>query len=370
MPLDHYMPAAFIASFAEQIALRRRESVIEVGDVLTGKSFQSKAGSIGAQHNFYTLQDPVTWSPSKQPNLRLIDDVWQAYEGDLTEALDDLRTGNLTALRWARTLVPFVAAMLVRGPDFNRRFESRPVIEAVRDAGRADLPIPDNTHGARLIELQRLLGSVAAADWIVSTIGDDGKLITNDVGHVPTQDKTTGQLGILIPLSSQSMLTVLPNRQNIIAIKRLGTWYPNIRYMTVGRDWALGINNLVAFRAQRFVYGENKTLIAQAMASLPRQHTPGRPIEPADLGFLTGIDAVVHEFTWHRLISFLMNPSHTEANEQFDIDWNLIALGWHPPVMFALNLPMFPTALRRSGDVLAVDFYDGVAALQAWSANQ
>jgi hypothetical protein len=51
----------------------------------------------------------------------------------------------------------------VRGPEFNRRFEARPIIAAMRDHfGPAGFR--DNTNYARLFEMQRLAFPVMGAE--------------------------------------------------------------------------------------------------------------------------------------------------------------------------------------------------------------
>jgi len=39
MPLDHYLPATYLASFSDDEVIPRRESKILVGDIQTNKCF-------------------------------------------------------------------------------------------------------------------------------------------------------------------------------------------------------------------------------------------------------------------------------------------------------------------------------------------
>ena len=137
MPLDHYLPATFLASFSSQILQSRRKSLLAVGDVLQKQDPRwDKAENLAAINNFYTIEhdDP-----------RIIDKIWLEFESEFDRAIDALITGHITAIDWARTLVPFVAAMLVRGPDFNTRHESRRFIKDYRQNHSLSA---DNTNGA------------------------------------------------------------------------------------------------------------------------------------------------------------------------------------------------------------------------------
>lgn len=152
MPLDHYLPATFLASFSQELCQPRRKSLLAVGDVIKKREPRwDKAENLAARNNFYTTDnvDP-----------RIIDKIWLGYESTFDSAVNALIGGNIDALTWARTLVPFVAAMLVRGPDFNTRFESRPFIRSYAQDRKLSA---DNANGARVMELQRLLGPIAAA---------------------------------------------------------------------------------------------------------------------------------------------------------------------------------------------------------------
>ena len=67
---------------------------------------------------------------------------------------------------------------------------------------------------------------------------------------------------------------------------------------------------------------------------------------------------MVHEFTWHRLVSTLSKNPCDEGAWSFDLDFSAIAAGWYPPVIMPINLPEFPPALRRDGNKIIVSFYD------------
>jgi hypothetical protein len=94
-----------------------------------------------------------------------VDEIWKEYERGLSNAIGELIAGRVDARTWARILIPFVACMLVRGPDFADRFERRMAALEIDDID--GVHTADNVNMARLFELQRLLGPVAAAKWVV-----------------------------------------------------------------------------------------------------------------------------------------------------------------------------------------------------------
>lgn len=191
MPLHHYLPATLLASFSRDSSTSpRRKRHLYAGDKQEDDVFRTSAANLGAIKNLYTLV-----AAGDDPEM--VDKTWAGYEASLHEAITLLIAGEVDAKAWVRVLVPFVACMLVRGPDFNERFERR--ISAFIDAAGDDLS-EDNTNLARLAELQRLLGPVAVAKWKALHIRGEEPLITNDLGYAPFVNRPTGEAGIAITL--------------------------------------------------------------------------------------------------------------------------------------------------------------------------
>ena len=122
---------------------------------------------------------------------------------------------NLDARNWITVLIPFVAAMLARGPDFNNRFAAR--VGAFRDRA------VQSTNGARLIELNRLLAPIAAAKGIVMQVAPGGILITNDVAFTG-QRHPGGEIGLAVPAGRKHVLGVIPRTRGAVAVAQGGTW--------------------------------------------------------------------------------------------------------------------------------------------------
>lgn len=134
MPLHHHLPATYLAAFSPASAGPRRARPIVVGDKSDGRVFRTAAQAVAAVQGLYTLNTDGV-DPEE------IEKLWSRYEDDLGDALDALVAGSTDAVTWARVLVPFVAATLVRGPDFNKRFEAR-----LGSLARVGPTNPDNTN--------------------------------------------------------------------------------------------------------------------------------------------------------------------------------------------------------------------------------
>jgi hypothetical protein len=121
MAFDHYLPATYLAIFSDDANPVRRERGLYVLDKLDGHLFPSKAGRIGGENDLYRVRKPddFAWPATA------VDEAMSTYEPVLHIALDEMIGGTLDARMWAATCVAFVVGLLVRGPDFTKRFERR-----------------------------------------------------------------------------------------------------------------------------------------------------------------------------------------------------------------------------------------------------
>jgi tetratricopeptide (TPR) repeat protein len=116
-----------------------------------------------------------------------------------------------------------------------------------------------------------------------------------------------------------------------------------------------GLNRALAEAAQRFIYGTTEEHLSSYVSC--SQSTPP-VLEPGDLGFLPPRLARAHEFTWHRLVSAIDHDAADPHESNFSLDFEIIARGWHPHIIFPTNGPEFPSALKRVGDSIRVHFYN------------
>lgn len=347
MPLHHYLPATYLASFSlDSTTYPRRNRHLSVGDKHEGRIFRTSAANIAAINNLYTLV-------ATRDNPDMIERIWTEYETNLHEAIELLIAGQIDAKTWVRVLVPFVACMLVRGPDFNKRFERR--ISALGIDPEGGHVSEDNTNSARLFELQRLLGPIAVAKWVVIRVRGQELLITNDLGYAPFMNPGTGEAGIAVPLNLSHALAVIPRTQGRIAVVQSGKWVPDIEYVENPPDDHEGLNQALSPMAQRFIFGpDNETVRKWLQGSRASSFSP----EPEQLGFITDPLARAHEFTWHRLAAAVERDPSDDARWDFPLEWERLAQGWTPVVYFPVNLVEFPPALHREEDSIYAEFYD------------
>lgn len=355
MPLHHYLPATFLASFSSDTSTDpRRDRFLWAGDKRQHKTFRAPAARLGAENNLYTLV-------AAGHDSQMVDDTWKAYERGLVNAIEELLAGEVDAATWARVLVPFVACMLVRGPYFAGRFGHRIAALGIDDIDGGYTPA-DNANMARLMELQRLLGPVAVAKWVVVRFPGQGSLLTNDLGYSLFRNRARGESGMAIPLGPSHALTVVPRREGRIAVVRSGRWFPDVEYVDALPGNREDLNRAVSAAAGRFIFGPNERFVDGWLRTAPPAPSPP---EPGQLGFITGTLALAHEFTWHRLAPAIERDPSDGGPWDFPLDVEGLVRGWAPPLYFPGNLPEFPLALRREGPSIVAEFYDPTDRFEA-----
>lgn len=342
--LDHYLPAGFLGGFSASDSLPRRERPLVIGDHVNQRCFTSAAEKVGAVNNLYTMI-----APSSDP--KLIDSMWSGYEALLPEAIDKLVGRTIDGVTWARVLVPFVTCLLLRGPDFNDRFKERiaPLGGSLSD---------DNVNFARAMELQRLLSSILTARWVIGRSQGPSPIITNDLGFAGYADVETGETGIAVPLNKRFVVSIVPRRRRAIMTLREGKWMPIIEWRDLAEGSHLRLNETITAWARRFIFGPSEDAIAPHLKDSPRK-PPSILLEPGGLGFITGYTAMIYEFTWHRLVSYLAKlVSETECLTTPLIDWEAVSAGWAPKVVImptSHEISFFTYAIKKQGNMLISD---------------
>jgi Protein of unknown function (DUF4238) len=208
---QHFLPATYLACFSTDDGFPRRRRRLAQGDRVTGDCIRTAAANLAKITDLYTLEE-------RQDNPNVVDDIWSEYEKRLSECIDQLIGGTISAMDWAAVLVPFVTCLLVRGPDFDERLNDR-LISFGLDSQYLQSR-PDNSKGARVMEIQRLLAPVMVAQWTVITLGKGEPLMANDWGFVPGGPRA----GLSIPLGLDHVLEVVPRTVGVIAQLADGSW--------------------------------------------------------------------------------------------------------------------------------------------------
>ena len=348
MPLHHYLPASFLARFSADSRVEpARDRLLIVGDKKNQKWFKAPASKVGCIKNLYTLVND-----SISPDI--VDQTWSEYERNLPTAIDNLINRNIDAEIWTRVLVPFVSCMLVRGPDFTEKFNRRWPHNRPEQINK--LLTNDNANRARLMDLQRLLGFVSTAKWLVLTTQGTEKLITNDLGYSPFINPIYGDKGIGIPLDHNIILAIIPTtKDHPIFYEKDNKWVPIINYLDLPPDNHHGLNKALAQNALRFIFGSDKSAVQKYVQGTPLSSSSP---EPEELGFPDGRFSRAHEFTWHRLVSAIKKHPSDKEGWDFSLDWKVIASGWYPPPILPANLIEFPPVLKRVKNSICTRFYD------------
>jgi hypothetical protein len=268
--------------------------------------------------------------------------MWRGYEGPLPTALDRLAdAGNvrIDAETWLRVLVPFAAALLLRGPDFEARFVERPVI---RDLGRE---LMEGRPDARPFELQRLLAPVLAAHWFVLHAEGEGYLLTSDEGWAPFLAPIDERVSCVVPIDRRTALALVPSavRQLLVWDDSIG-WAMEPRHVRLPKDLHLAFNEQLTAFATRQVFAPSLDTIEPVKPILSRPSLG--PLEPFPFGSLGGRNGPPNEFTWHRLVSVIGKDVTDPELAYFEADWRVVGAGWHPQVIHPFNLPEFPPTLH------------------------
>ena len=347
MSLQHYIPAGFLGRFSNDVAVKsKRDRTIAVVNLTRDNpAFRTKASGVGGINNFYKIAGNLN-DPQR------LDQSWSGYETGLNTAIDDLIAGTLSATAWSRIMVPFVTGLLVRGPEFDLRYTARPVVAAVSEL----LDDPNQVNMGRVFEMQRLLGPILAGEWFIAKTSGKTPLITSDVGFIPFAYQPLNKSGIAIPLDQQHVLVVVARTKGRVIVERDGNWYPLVCPVDLVDDDIDRINASVAQCAQRFLYAGETAEVEQYRSHFDQSKLA--VMEPALMGFSSGLNGRNHEFTWHRLISFLYQPPKISSNGEFPIDWAALDDDnfWSPLMMVPLEArPLCPASFVREGNAIIID---------------
>lgn len=117
---QHYLPAIYLAGFAEERRENARDSLLWAGR-RGGRVFRQKAANVGATDSLYTIRKHYPWV-SRDRNPDGLDDHWSHVEQRLQGSVDALLgkrpSGILEAGAWLM-LAKFVAQLF--GPCFTHR---------------------------------------------------------------------------------------------------------------------------------------------------------------------------------------------------------------------------------------------------------
>lgn len=353
--LHHYLPAGFLGRFSTDTTGPLRERSLYVMMQNRDGAAATTAEAIGYEKDLYTLYGVFS---NQTPSA--VDDVWASYEQRLGPALDELaKSGQKTisANTWLRVLVPFVAGLFVRGPEFGKRYEERSVPKSMYDNNGFVTPEwrNDNTNNARLIEFQRLLAPVMAARWVVMHTKDSHSVITNELGFTIFQPPDGSEPGIAIPIGPNAILGIIrtwPDHGRLIVQNgSTGQWRTPIERRALAKNDQKNFNEAMANISDGFIAGPDAASLELHKATLARKELNAKLVEAF---WPTPRIRIAHEFEWFRAVTAISDKSSalTQLSLQH-MDWGVIARDWAPGVILPTNLKEFPSGLLLQKDRIA-----------------
>lgn len=305
MANDHYIPASLLGRFSTDNISRARERKVWALKRGEQKAQHKKAEKYGSRQDFYDL---LMTQHAHMP--RVVDKTWLAYENHLGSVLEILRTNTsrsaIDAHSWLTVLVPFVASLFVRGPDFNERYEARlGMKEIYNHIAKEEPDYPrDNTNMSRLMEFQRLLAPIIAASWTVLHTGEKLPLLINERGYTLYRPNGLDQLGWFIPVGYDMAFAIWPTRVNhgraIIVDTGIAKWKAILEHRTISDEDTKVFNRAIAGVASEFIVGPSETSVSTLIKEL--QHKP-LPAEYVYHNPPPGAVLRLHEHSWHYLLS-------------------------------------------------------------------
>jgi hypothetical protein len=182
----------------------------------------------------------------------------------LLYCIDKLINQTITAMDWTEILVPFIASLFVRTPTFDQLFKERFMAVGFPLNKLSE----QNTNYARLLEHKRLLAPILAAHWIVLKTSGKIPLITNDIGYAPFTNPIANDYGWAIPIGKKHIIVIIPDNDRIIAIKKNDVWFPVIDYEELPIGNHIGLNEILALYARRFILGADSTVVKRFLKNV------------------------------------------------------------------------------------------------------
>jgi hypothetical protein len=226
--------------------------------------YVQRAENVAAREDFYAVHiSPfVGDEPGSRPSA--IDDLWSSSEQMLGALIDAARGATTTSLMPARAyaaFVDFLAQLLARTPDFDRRFVAR--FSGATDDLLELVSNRDNVNAVRTIEIQRLRPAFLYGRWHFVTF-PASSLVLNDRGYAGTGDNITGATGLCFPLAHDLAVTVLSSTEPVDLIELDGAFYVALGATRFSASDATSLGTLVVAWAPEEIYGPSREVVAAA----------------------------------------------------------------------------------------------------------
>jgi hypothetical protein len=283
------------------------------------------------------------------------DEIWKGYESHLPSAIAALvdHPETLPAKLWANTLVPFVAACLVRTPEFRERFQVR---SWTMTKDIPDFDTEANASRIMFLELQRILAPIMSAEWRVLRPGGDLRFIMNDRSWFALRVDGRNAPGFVVPLSPTAAVQITPRFDRVIAVS------DGIRWIAAGIDDRILPDHemeeclrCTAEWATDEIYGLDGPALLALRGSLERNPWTS---DMGMLGFPSGPVLMATDFDWHRIATLTKCAPGTVPFPPPVVPSSLIAdLSFHPPVFLATDLPGWRSGVHISREAIRLRLF-------------
>ena len=348
---QHYVPASFIARFSSQQTGQTRKRRLWVRESGAERAYSKPARKLAYEIGLYDVENDSMGSK------KTLDIAWN-YETSLPAALDALTNRQpLDGLLWASTLVPFVAGLFVRGPDYPAQYAQRfPISPETLVQG---LSVADNATAGRLINLQELLAPTMASKWSVVHFPAGTELITSDTSFALMGPAAhwPAITGYVIPISRTATLVVSPQVRRTVLEWTDGRWVVPLVHIDGLLNEIAGLKRAIGAFALHQVYGPTPESVDDVAAVLGAAPTQGAGVA----GSMIEADFRCHFYDYFRVLSILRKAPEGALDAACHIDWSSLARSWTAPVAVELCDPgMTAGGIRCANERVSLDLQPGV----------
>jgi hypothetical protein len=340
------MPAAYLGRFSWKDSKRPRERPLWAWDLRSFRPFIITAKDAAWQIGLYDAESKwIGGSPT-------LDVAW-GYESSLPRALDSLANSPIVdGQLWTLTLVPFVAGLFVRGPDFHQQYRQR-FPEGLETVAPAILR-PDHSTAGRLLDFQHLLAPVMTSRWTVLHFAPSAELVTSDTGFA-TASTPVGE-SYVVPLDRCTALVITPSTSRQVLSWVDGHWVALLEHYDVADSDVPDLKRAMGAFARHAIYGPTRESVEQASQQLAAAPHVG----PAMLG--AEVDLGCHLYDYFRVVSALQSTPADAQSAADSIDWPAVERLWPAPVVFELLFPERTVGgVQADGHHITVDLTLGAA---------
>jgi hypothetical protein len=348
---QHYVPAAFLGRFSASTSGRSRKRNLWALGTGTAEPYEKKAEKLAAETGLYDVDDG-TLGPDATA------DVAWGYEGFLTPALDTLSDAQATldAQAWLRGVVPFVAGLFVRGPEFQEEFRQR-IAPALPHIG---IDPASNATAGRLLDLQTLLAPIMASRFCVLHFTESVDLITSDRGYALAGTPDGREHAYIVPVGRHVALTVVPREAAEPLLWKDGAWQAEVEHRVCADTEAPELNRAMAAFAIRSVFGPSREVVESVREEIGAAPAPSGGLFPV-------LDPASHLYDYFRVLAATTTGPEGATAAASMLDWSLVrGQDWTAPIVVESLFPdRAEGGVSVAGNRLRVDLGYGLAQRKA-----